>query len=103
MTDSPETKPTMATIGDTDFTEGFTMDIADARAQANEKPGQTIVGTAILKITDEFKLYKYYAIKWPFLASSFIFEVGSVLCGVAQNSKTLVVGRAIASATPSCH
>ncbi|PNH36828.1 hypothetical protein VD0002_g10286, partial [Verticillium dahliae] len=81
----------------------------------------TIVGTAIPRITDEFKglsdvswyaaayfmtygaaqpsagkLYKYYDIKWTFLASMVVFEVGSLLCGVAPNSKTLVVGRAIA-------
>ena len=82
---------------------------------------QTIVGTAIPKITDEFhslddiswyaaayfmtfgatqpsagKVYKYYDLKWSFLASMLIFEVGSLVCGVAQNSNTLIVGRAIA-------
>ncbi|XPS68738.1 hypothetical protein M3J09_001024 [Ascochyta lentis] len=82
---------------------------------------QTIVGTAIPRITDEFKglndvswyaaayfmtygaaqpsagkLYKYFDIKWIFLVSMLIFEVGSLLCGVAPNSKTLIVGRAIA-------
>ncbi|CAK7233488.1 hypothetical protein SBRCBS47491_008626 [Sporothrix bragantina] len=82
---------------------------------------QTIVGTAIPKITDEFhglkdvswyaaayfmtfgaaqasagKIYKYYSLKWSFLASMLIFEVGSLVCGVAPNSTALVVGRAIA-------
>ncbi|KIW61815.1 hypothetical protein PV05_01895 [Exophiala xenobiotica] len=82
---------------------------------------QTIVGTAIPKITDEFhglddvswyaaayfmafgaaqtsagKIYKYYNLKWSFLISMLIFEVGSLICGIAPNSKTLVVGRAIA-------
>ncbi|RFU35724.1 hypothetical protein B7463_g572, partial [Scytalidium lignicola] len=82
---------------------------------------QTIVGTAIPKITDEFhglndvswyaaayfmtfgaaqtsagKIYKYYDLKWSFLISMLIFEVGSLVCGVAPNSKALVVGRAIA-------
>ncbi|KIV94475.1 hypothetical protein PV10_02240 [Exophiala mesophila] len=82
---------------------------------------QTIVGTAIPKITDEFhgledvswyaaayfmtfggsqtsagKIYKYFNLKWSFLVSMLIFEVGSLICGVAPNSKTLVVGRAIA-------
>ncbi|KAI1612823.1 putative efflux pump antibiotic resistance protein [Exophiala viscosa] len=82
---------------------------------------QTIVGTAIPKITDEFhslsdvswyaaayfmtfgaaqtsagKIYKYYNLKWSFLVSMLIFEVGSLVCGVAPNSKTLIVGRAIA-------
>lgn len=79
------------------------------------------MGTAIPKITDEFgglndvswyaaayfmtfgatqtsagKLYKYSDIKWSFLGSMLIFEVGSLICGVAPNSKSLIVGRAIA-------
>jgi len=82
---------------------------------------QTIVGTAVPKITDEFhglsdvswyaaayfmtfgaaqtsagKIFKYYDLKWSFLVSMVIFEVGSLLCAVAPNSRTLVVGRAIA-------
>ncbi|KAJ6028407.1 hypothetical protein N7540_003983 [Penicillium herquei] len=81
----------------------------------------TIVATAIPKITDEFhsldqvgwygsaffltlatfqstwgKLYKYFNLKYSFLASGVLFEVGSLICGVAPNSATLVVGRAIA-------
>ncbi|KAK5053799.1 hypothetical protein LTR84_001761 [Exophiala bonariae] len=87
----------------------------------DQKSFKTIVGTAIPKITDEFgglndvswyaaayfmtfgasqtsagKLYKYTDIKWSFLASMIIFEVGSLICGVAPNSKSLIVGRAIA-------
>jgi MFS family permease len=42
------------------------------------------------------KIYKYYNLKWSFLTSMLIFEVGSLICGIAPNSKTLVVGRAIA-------
>jgi MFS family permease len=42
------------------------------------------------------KLYRYYDIKWSFLASMIIFEVGSLICGVAPNSKALVAGRAVA-------
>jgi MFS family permease len=42
------------------------------------------------------KLYRYYNLKWSFLASMFIFEVGSLVCAVAPNPKSLVVGRAIA-------
>ncbi|EXA30304.1 hypothetical protein FOVG_18301 [Fusarium oxysporum f. sp. pisi HDV247] len=81
----------------------------------------TIVATAIPKITDEFhrldevswygaaffvctaafqstwgKAYKYFRLKFCFLVSIFIFEVGSLICGVAPNSVTLIVGRAIA-------
>lgn len=83
----------------------------------------TIVATAIPKITDEFrsldqvgwygsaffltigafqstwgKAYKYFPLKTSFLTSIFIFEIGSLICGVAQNSTTLIVGRAIAGA-----
>jgi MFS family permease len=46
--------------------------------------------------TSAGKIYKYYDLKWSFLISMLIFEVGSLICGVAPNSKTLVVGRAIA-------
>lgn len=46
--------------------------------------------------TSAGKIFKYYDLKWSFLVSMLIFEVGSLVCGVAPNSKTLVVGRAIA-------
>ena len=85
---------------------------ANDRVNTNTNPlcPQTIVGTAIPRITDEFKglgdvswyaaayfmtygaaqpsagkLYKYYDIKRTFLVSMLIFEVGSLLCGVAPN------------------
>ncbi|GAM43478.1 hypothetical protein TCE0_050r18324 [Talaromyces pinophilus] len=82
---------------------------------------QTIVGTAIPKITDQFhdvdqvswfgsayfmtfggfqtpwgKVYTYYNLKWVFLLSTFIFEVGSLICGVAPNAISFIFGRAIA-------
>ncbi|RDW81985.1 hypothetical protein BP6252_03097 [Coleophoma cylindrospora] len=81
----------------------------------------TIVATAIPKITDEFhgldlvgwygaaffltvgafqstwgKAYKYFPLKTSFLVAIFIFELGSLICGVAPNSTALIVGRAIA-------
>jgi MFS family permease len=46
--------------------------------------------------TSAGKIYKYYNLKWSFLISLLVFEIGSLICGVAPNSKTLVVGRAIA-------
>ena len=46
--------------------------------------------------TSAGKIYKYYNLKWTFLVSMVIFEVGSVICGAASNSKTLIIGRAIA-------
>jgi MFS transporter, DHA2 family, glioxin efflux transporter len=83
----------------------------------------TIVATAIPRITDQFnsldqvgwygsaffltlgsfqstwgKAYKYFPLKLSFLVSIFIFEVGSLICAVANDSTTLIVGRAIAGA-----
>ncbi|KAM6508279.1 hypothetical protein FALCPG4_018153 [Fusarium falciforme] len=80
----------------------------------------TIVATAIPKITDEFKrldevswygsaffmcvaafqstwgkVFKYFSLKLGFLASIFIFEVGSLICAVAPSSVALIIGRAI--------
>ncbi|KAH8733096.1 major facilitator superfamily domain-containing protein [Phaeosphaeriaceae sp. PMI808] len=79
----------------------------------------TILGTAIPKITDEFeglnmvswygsvyfmtfggfqpaagKLFRYFPLKASFLASIAVFVVGSLICAVAQDSTTFVVGRA---------
>ncbi|KAI9368161.1 major facilitator superfamily domain-containing protein [Aspergillus egyptiacus] len=81
----------------------------------------TIISTAIPKITDQFhaladvgwyassyllttcafqltwgKLYTFFSVKWAYLVALLIFELGSLICGVAPNSATLVVGRAIA-------
>ncbi|KUL91678.1 hypothetical protein ZTR_01271 [Talaromyces verruculosus] len=82
---------------------------------------QTIIGVAIPKITDQFKsvsdigwygsayfltstalqpsygrIYKLFSVKWSFLAAVTIFEIGSLVCGVAPSSTVLIVGRAIA-------
>jgi MFS family permease len=42
------------------------------------------------------KFYTFFSIKWVFLASIALFELGSLICGVAQNSLTLIMGRAVA-------
>ncbi|THY15224.1 MFS general substrate transporter [Aureobasidium pullulans] len=42
------------------------------------------------------KLYKYFPLKLWFLIAMLVFEVGSLVCGVAQNPTTLIVGRAVA-------
>ncbi|KAI6767317.1 hypothetical protein HG530_005326 [Fusarium avenaceum] len=42
------------------------------------------------------KLYMYFNTRWSFLALFFIFEVGSLICGVAQSSTMLILGRAVA-------
>lgn len=44
------------------------------------------------------KAYKYFPLKWTFMVAIFIFELGSLICGVAPNSTALIVGRAIAGA-----
>jgi MFS family permease len=82
---------------------------------------RTIIATAIPRITDEFhslnqvgwygssffltlaafqgtwgKVFKYFPLKPAFLLSIFIFELGSLISGVAPNSITLIIGRIIA-------
>lgn len=42
------------------------------------------------------KAYKYFDIKWTFVLSLFVFELGSLLCAVAPTSKVLVGGRVVA-------
>ncbi|KAI8627999.1 MFS general substrate transporter [Xylariaceae sp. FL1651] len=42
------------------------------------------------------KFYTFLSIKWVYLTAIFIFEIGSLICGVAQNSVTLIIGRAVA-------
>ncbi|KAI1817360.1 MFS gliotoxin efflux transporter glia [Poronia punctata] len=81
----------------------------------------TIVATAIPRITDDFhsiddigwyaaaffitlgvfqstwgKAYKHLNLKMAFLSAVFLFEIGSLICALARNSTTLIVGRAIA-------
>ena len=41
------------------------------------------------------KLYTFFSIKWVYLIALFIFELGSLICGVAPNSIALIIGRAI--------
>ncbi|PLB49099.1 major facilitator superfamily transporter [Aspergillus steynii IBT 23096] len=82
---------------------------------------QTILATAIPRITDEFqslddigwysgsflltmcatkmvwgKMYLFYPAKWAFLSGLFLFEVGSLICGAAPSSVALIIGRCIA-------
>lgn len=42
------------------------------------------------------KLYIMYPAKWVFLAGLTIFEIGSLLCGLAPSSAALIAGRSIA-------
>jgi MFS family permease len=42
------------------------------------------------------KAYKYFPLKITYLTAIFIFELGSLICGVAPSSIALIIGRAIA-------
>lgn len=42
------------------------------------------------------KIFKYFPLKTSFLLAIFIFEISSLICGVAPNSVALIIGRAIA-------
>ncbi|KAL9107000.1 MAG: hypothetical protein Q9227_008036 [Pyrenula ochraceoflavens] len=72
----------------------------------------SIVATAIPRITSDFhsladigcaalqpltgKFFMNLNSKWTFMGFFFIFELGSLICGLANSSKMLIVGRAIA-------
>lgn len=81
---------------------------------------RTIIGTAIPSITAEFKsfgdvswyessfllalcvlqlsfglVFKYYSTKWTLFILTAIFEIGSIVCALAPNSHSLIIGRAI--------
>ncbi|TID14749.1 putative HC-toxin efflux carrier TOXA [Venturia nashicola] len=82
---------------------------------------QTIIATAVPRISDQFgamddvgwygsvymftlcafqllygKLYTYFCLKTTYLFAIGLFEIGSLICGAAPNSSTLIFGRAIA-------
>ncbi|RAQ41629.1 MFS multidrug transporter [Aspergillus flavus] len=42
------------------------------------------------------KFYNYFQLKWTFLSFFALFEIGSLICGVANSSKMLIIGRAVA-------
>jgi MFS family permease len=42
------------------------------------------------------KMYQSFSLKWLFVIVVLLFEIGSLICGVAPNSTTFIVGRAIA-------
>ncbi|KAJ9296564.1 hypothetical protein DTO271G3_5262 [Paecilomyces variotii] len=42
------------------------------------------------------KFYTYFSSKWTFISFFSLFELGSLICGVATSSKMLIVGRAVA-------
>ena len=42
------------------------------------------------------RIFMLFNIKWSYLVALCMFELGSLICGVAPNSVCLIVGRAIA-------
>lgn len=42
------------------------------------------------------KMYQNFSLKWLFVTVVSIFEIGSLICGVAPNSTAFILGRAIA-------
>jgi MFS family permease len=42
------------------------------------------------------RIYTFYSTKWVFLVAIGLFELGSLICGVAPNSTAFIIGRAIA-------
>ncbi|GKT41661.1 efflux pump roqT [Colletotrichum spaethianum] len=82
---------------------------------------RTILTTAIPYITSEFqstadigwygsaylltacafqpvfgRVFMLFSVKWSYMLAMFMFLVGSLICGIAPNSVTLIVGRAVA-------
>ncbi|KAG5996383.1 hypothetical protein E4U43_002862 [Claviceps pusilla] len=137
----PPTKEVSESSSDVVTTDGKS-DAADEEAEHHEYPASwrlglitialclsvfcmaldnTIIATAIPRITDQFKaledvgwygsayllttcavqlifgkLYTFYSIKWVYLAAIFLFETGSLVCGATPNSVGLILGRAVA-------
>ncbi|KAI9034972.1 MDR family MFS transporter [Aspergillus affinis] len=53
----------------------------------------TISSAALTPLTGKF--YSHFSSKWTFLFFFGLFELGSLLCGVANSSKMLIIGRAV--------
>ncbi|KAK5988995.1 MFS-type transporter calB [Cladobotryum mycophilum] len=41
------------------------------------------------------KFYTYFKIKWVFLTFLFVFEIGSLICGISTSSIMFIIGRAV--------
>ncbi|RYP55600.1 hypothetical protein DL771_012354 [Monosporascus sp. 5C6A] len=55
---------------------------------------RTIIGTALPQITQEFN--SLGDIGWTFLWSILVFEIGSLIWGIAPNTGAFIIGRGIA-------
>ncbi|KAJ5419113.1 uncharacterized protein N7487_002663 [Penicillium crustosum] len=103
------------------FLVALGMFIFSLSFKPSEVGDNCIIATAIPKITDQFhslddvgwygsayllataslqllfgKFYTFFNVKWTFLAAIGIFELGSLICAVANSSLTLIMGRAVA-------
>ena len=121
--ENPSTEPT-ETDGETLYPHGLSLALLlfglflAAFAVGLDR---TIVATAAPRITDDFhspgdigwygsaylltasaflptygRVYTHFDVKWSFLVALALFEVGSLLCGVAPTSVAFIIGRAIA-------
>ncbi|RLL98909.1 hypothetical protein CFD26_104495 [Aspergillus turcosus] len=54
----------------------------------------TLASSALQPLTGKF--YTYFTSKWVFLGFFAVFELGSLICGIATSSRMLIVGRAVA-------
>ncbi|KAJ5005170.1 Efflux pump mlcE [Colletotrichum sp. SAR 10_66] len=66
----------------------------DLEKTTKVKIGDNSQDAALVPLTG--KMYNHFNLKWTFLVFFFAFELGSALCGAAQTSAMLIVGRAIA-------
>nr|GAT55040.1 major facilitator superfamily transporter [Mycena chlorophos] len=119
-----EKKPQVASEDDIVYPEGLKLTlitIALCLAVFLVALDNTIIATAIPKITAQFdslddvgwygsayllttaafqllfgRFYSFLSMKWVFITAISIFELGSLICGVAPTSNALIGGRAIA-------
>ena len=42
------------------------------------------------------RIYRFYDLKWTFLCSIIVFEIGSLICAVAPSSPIFILGRSVA-------
>lgn len=113
-----------AEVDNTDYPKGMKLALITAALMLSVfcmALDNTIISTAIPKITDQFKaiddvgwygssyllttcafqlffgkLYTFFSIKWVYMVALIIFEIGSAVCGAAPDSTSLIVGRAVA-------
>lgn len=98
----------------------FGLSSLSSPSNPRKSQDRTIIATAIPTITNEFhsldefswyqsayqltaaatqlsygNVYQLFSVKWTFFGSIVMFEIGSVICGVAPNSIALILGRVV--------